>query len=387
MPWGDWINELPTAFFMVVHIAAFALGAGFAWIAFKRELTLLGTAFSLFAVAELTYMTYHLDWTVFLFAHTLAEVFDLAGFRARVRRGGLAGRGGPPARTRNELVTLRLLVAAAALAAASALGMAACGGSGEAAEPVPTTEVEMAKSYRFEPEAISIEAGATVTWTNDDNFTHTVQVDGQEDHKVERGEPGLDRVRSSPAPTLCLHSPQQRHGRRGDRRVIRGAVLQRDLVIVSCAISAGVHAALAPAHVEEGAGAAAAFAVSAVLLACASIALTRRVSAPALAGAAIVLTALLAGYALAVTSGLPIVHPEPESVDVLAVVTKAVELLGLVSALALLRPRFRGDDADRPADSRCADRSDRVVQRAHRPCAHKRSRRRPHSQTRAESSP
>ena len=80
MPWGSWINELPTGFFMVVHIAAFALGAGFAWLAFKRELTLLATAFSLFAAAELTYMTYHLDWTVFLFAHTIAEVLDLAAF-------------------------------------------------------------------------------------------------------------------------------------------------------------------------------------------------------------------------------------------------------------------------------------------------------------------
>ena len=80
MPWGDWINELPTAFFMVVHIAAFALGAGFAWLAFRRELAVLGTAFSLFAAAELTYMTYHLDWTVFLFAHTIAEVFDLVAF-------------------------------------------------------------------------------------------------------------------------------------------------------------------------------------------------------------------------------------------------------------------------------------------------------------------
>ena len=80
MPWGDWINELPTAFFMVVHIAAFALGADFAWPAFKRELSLFGTAFSLFAAAELTYMTYHLDWTVFLFAHTIAEVFDLVAF-------------------------------------------------------------------------------------------------------------------------------------------------------------------------------------------------------------------------------------------------------------------------------------------------------------------
>jgi hypothetical protein len=80
MPWGDWVNELPTSFFMVVHIAAFALGAGFAWLAFKRDLSLLGVAFSLFAAAELVYMTYHLDWTVFLFAHTIAEVLDLSAF-------------------------------------------------------------------------------------------------------------------------------------------------------------------------------------------------------------------------------------------------------------------------------------------------------------------
>ena len=25
-------------------------------------------------------MTYHLDWTVFLFAHTISEVLDLVGF-------------------------------------------------------------------------------------------------------------------------------------------------------------------------------------------------------------------------------------------------------------------------------------------------------------------
>ena len=80
MPWGSWINDLPTAFFMVVHIAAFALGASFAWLAFKRELSVLGAAFSLFAAAELVYMTYHLDWTVFLFAHTIAEVLDLTAF-------------------------------------------------------------------------------------------------------------------------------------------------------------------------------------------------------------------------------------------------------------------------------------------------------------------
>jgi membrane protein implicated in regulation of membrane protease activity len=80
MPYGAWINDFPTGFFLVVHIAAFAVGAGFAWLAFKRELSVLGVAFSLFAVAELVYMTYHLDWTVFLFAHTIAEVLDLTAF-------------------------------------------------------------------------------------------------------------------------------------------------------------------------------------------------------------------------------------------------------------------------------------------------------------------
>ena len=80
MPWGSWINDLPTGFFLVVHIAAFAIGAAFAWAAFKRDLGVLGVAFSLFAFAEISYMTYHLDWTVFLFAHTISEVLDLAAF-------------------------------------------------------------------------------------------------------------------------------------------------------------------------------------------------------------------------------------------------------------------------------------------------------------------
>jgi plastocyanin len=79
---------------------------------------------------------------------------------------------------------IRSLLAAVAVAA---VGAAGCGGSGGTAEPVATTEVAMVKSYRFDPKAIEIEAGQTVTWRNDDNFTHTVQVDGQEDHEVEPG--------------------------------------------------------------------------------------------------------------------------------------------------------------------------------------------------------
>ncbi len=84
--------------------------------------------------------------------------------------------------TRVRFLVLAVVVLAAALFAV------ACGGAGESSEPVATTEVAMVKSYRFDPKTIEIEAGDTVTWTNEDNFTHTVQVDGQEDHKVEQGE-------------------------------------------------------------------------------------------------------------------------------------------------------------------------------------------------------
>ena len=73
------------------------------------------------------------------------------------------------------------------LAAAVVLVAAGCGES-ESNEPVATTDVAMVKSYRFDPKTIEIEAGQSVTWTNEDNFTHTVQVDGQQDHEVERGE-------------------------------------------------------------------------------------------------------------------------------------------------------------------------------------------------------
>jgi plastocyanin len=83
-------------------------------------------------------------------------------------------------------VTSRLALPVAAVLAAAVVA-AGCGSSGES-EPVATTKVTMVKSYRFEPKAIEVRAGDTVTWTNDDNFTHTVQVDGQEDHSVDRSD-------------------------------------------------------------------------------------------------------------------------------------------------------------------------------------------------------
>ena len=172
MPYGDWINELPTGFFMTVHIAAFAVGAGFAWLAYKRGLE--PARRGLLAVrarrGDLHDVPPRLD-------RLPARSHDRRGARparVRARLRGDGARRRPPAGTRRGAVTKRRALVAPAVAAA-VLCAAACGGGDDAAEPVATNEVTMAKSYKFEPSAIRIEAGDSVTWTNDDNFTHTVR--------------------------------------------------------------------------------------------------------------------------------------------------------------------------------------------------------------------
>ena len=80
MPFGDIVNQIPAPVFLLIHLTAFLAGAYFAWRSFGSGASTLGWAFSLFALAELSYMTYHLDWTVFLFAHTISEVLDLLAF-------------------------------------------------------------------------------------------------------------------------------------------------------------------------------------------------------------------------------------------------------------------------------------------------------------------
>ena len=68
--------------------------------------------------------------------------------------------------------------------------LAACAPQG-AAEPVATDHVDLPPSYKFDPEAITVPDGTTVTWTNSDNFTHNVRLldeGGQELHAGTGGE-------------------------------------------------------------------------------------------------------------------------------------------------------------------------------------------------------
>lgn len=94
MPFGTFINAIPAPVFMVIHLAGFAIGAFFARRAFAARASDFGWAFTLYAIAEVSYFSYHMDWTVFLFAHTISEVLDLLAFIilfAGLARRGLAG--------------------------------------------------------------------------------------------------------------------------------------------------------------------------------------------------------------------------------------------------------------------------------------------------------
>jgi hypothetical protein len=73
------INRVPWGFFMVVHVALFALAVVFALRMFQDGRDIFGWGFSLFSLAELSYMTYHVNITLFLFAHTISEVLVLGG--------------------------------------------------------------------------------------------------------------------------------------------------------------------------------------------------------------------------------------------------------------------------------------------------------------------
>jgi hypothetical protein len=81
-PCCQFINQFPWGFFLAVHVVLFVAGAYFALRSFDGGRSLFGWGFSLFALAELSYVTYHINVTQFLFAHTVSEVLDALAFVA-----------------------------------------------------------------------------------------------------------------------------------------------------------------------------------------------------------------------------------------------------------------------------------------------------------------
>ena len=100
------------------------------------------------------------------------------------------------------------------------LALASCGSGGEGgsvdAEPVRTDQVDLPKSYRFDPPAIEVDAGTTVTWTNNDDFPHNVTLlDGSDvSEELPVGESATITFEDpGDIPYECSLHPQQMQGR------------------------------------------------------------------------------------------------------------------------------------------------------------------------------
>lgn len=128
---------------------------------------------------------------------------------------------------------------------------------------------------------------------------------------------------------------------------------KRDLLVVTCAVSAGVHAALAPEHFDESVVTGLGFVASAAVLAALVVALNRGVAERLVLGASAAnFAALLLLYAFAATTGVPVLHPDVDPVDAVGIGTKAIELLGLAFSLDLLRPHLAVPSLRQPQGAR-----------------------------------
>lgn len=66
--------------------------------------------------------------------------------------------------------------------------VAACQAAAPTA-PVATSQVDLPRSYKFAPADITVAVDTTVTWTNNDNFTHSVRLlDSGETQMMKPGE-------------------------------------------------------------------------------------------------------------------------------------------------------------------------------------------------------
>jgi hypothetical protein len=119
------------------------------------------------------------------------------------------------------------------------------------------------------------------------------------------------------------------------------------------AVGAGVHAAIAPAHLREWIPLGASFVAVAVLFAAAVAALAMRPDESLLVAAlAALLGTVAAAYVATRLVALPPLDPEREPFDTLGICTSAIEALGVLVALHIDRPRPRLSPALSPGGKR-----------------------------------
>jgi hypothetical protein len=126
--------------------------------------------------------------------------------------------------------------------------------------------------------------------------------------------------------------------------------LSRILLVAAGSVAVGVHAGLAPDHLDEWAPLGASFVAAAALSGLAVVAVSLRPADVWPARALVVVLAGLAGaYVLTRLVALPPLDPDRESLDLTGAITVAVELGGVLAGLHLTgtthvhRPRLSLD--------------------------------------------
>ncbi|MGH2885133.1 MAG: hypothetical protein ACRDPA_20915 [Solirubrobacteraceae bacterium] len=118
----------------------------------------------------------------------------------------------------------------------------------------------------------------------------------------------------------------------------RGATL----LVFTCAASAGAHAGLVPAHLNGEPRLGAAFVIAVVLLVAAAIAVAARPEdRPITSATGLLLACLMLAYLASLTTGIPVLDPDPEALDAVGIATNAFQALGVLVALWLIHPLGR----------------------------------------------
>ena len=111
----------------------------------------------------------------------------------------------------------------------------------------------------------------------------------------------------------------------------------RDIVVLVCAASAGVHAALVPEHLAEGGPLlGGAFAASALALAVVAVLARRPGREHWAVSIAVAVLAATSSPTCCPEPRASVLIPEPEEVDLLGVVTTIAEAVGVVSGVLLI---------------------------------------------------
>ena len=79
-PFGEFMAQIPHWGFIIIHSTLLLVALWLSTRVRRGGYPLVARGILLFAVAEVSYITYHAGVTHFLFAHTLAEVLDAVAF-------------------------------------------------------------------------------------------------------------------------------------------------------------------------------------------------------------------------------------------------------------------------------------------------------------------